>query len=212
MTKGIRSSSDALFASNVGMIANPEQGPTKFRRKVMDELMALHGISVSSAATHYNHSFKKVKAATPELVIGLGRAEDKKGGRKPKAVAAAVAVVAGADAGAATEVAAGAVPGAETPAVEQAAAEPAPVIPLFNVVKVKDGALVLGGVTQEVADALVAKAAANPKKAKLSILPVAVPEAAATEDAPTENLPAADTVETAPAAETAQAPQETEAA
>ena len=45
------------------------------------------GIPVTSAATHYNHSFQKCREANPELVAGLGRAEDKKGGRKPKEVA-----------------------------------------------------------------------------------------------------------------------------
>ncbi len=46
-------------------------------------LIVTHGISVASAATHYNHALKLAKAATPTEVEKLGRAEDKKGGRKP---------------------------------------------------------------------------------------------------------------------------------
>jgi hypothetical protein len=41
------------------------------------------GISVAAAATHYNHAFKTVKSADAKSVEGLGRPEDKKGGRKP---------------------------------------------------------------------------------------------------------------------------------
>ena len=60
-------------------------GNTEFRRAVMQFAMEEFGINIGAAATHYNHAFKVVKAATPELVADLGRPEDKKGGRKPKA-------------------------------------------------------------------------------------------------------------------------------
>jgi hypothetical protein len=60
-------------------------GNTEFRRGVMQYAMAEFEISLAAASTHYNDAFKKVKASNPELVLDLGRAEDKKGGRKPKA-------------------------------------------------------------------------------------------------------------------------------
>lgn len=65
-------------------------GNTEFRRGVMQYAMAEFDISLAAASTHYNDAFKKVKAANPELVQDLGRAEDKKGGRKPKVKAEAV--------------------------------------------------------------------------------------------------------------------------
>ena len=59
-------------------------GNTAFRKSVMCDIMEQFGITLASAATHYNHAFKLVKDLNNELVDGLGRAEDKKGGRKPK--------------------------------------------------------------------------------------------------------------------------------
>jgi hypothetical protein len=49
----------------------------------MQKAMEQFGISLASAATHYNHTLKFVKETDPTLVEGLGREEDKKGGRKP---------------------------------------------------------------------------------------------------------------------------------
>ena len=61
------------------------KGNTEFRKDVMCAIMTEHGVTLASAATHYNDAFKFVKELNAELVSGLGRAEDKKGGRKPKA-------------------------------------------------------------------------------------------------------------------------------
>lgn len=83
MTKGIRSYVIATFTAGLPALNNKEVNATKFRRDVMAQAVAAFEISVASAATHYNHALKLAKAATPELVAGLGRAEDKKGGRKP---------------------------------------------------------------------------------------------------------------------------------
>lgn len=79
-TNVIRAYSNAKFAELLPTRA--EVGNTKFRAAVMQAIVAEHGCSVASAATHYNFSFKEMKANSPELVKGLGRAEDKKGGRK----------------------------------------------------------------------------------------------------------------------------------
>lgn len=81
MTAGIRAFTIAKF--NELLPQRAELGNTEFRRSVMSAAMAMHGISLGSAATHYNHALKMAKANTPQLVEGLGRAEDKKGGRKP---------------------------------------------------------------------------------------------------------------------------------
>lgn len=97
MDKGIRPAARAKFVElneKRRRGVEPYTGPkanTIFRKEVMSFLMENFGISLASAATHYNEAFKLVKEATPELVAGLGRAEDKKGGRKPKAEGAAPA-------------------------------------------------------------------------------------------------------------------------
>lgn len=90
MDKGIRpfalnffTEQNALRVS--GQAYTGEKGNTMFRKAVMAKLMEEFGCTLAAAATHYNDAFKKVKAATPDLVAGLGRPEDKKGGRKPKA-------------------------------------------------------------------------------------------------------------------------------
>ena len=52
------------------------------------------GCTLAAAATHYNHAFIEARKASElegnealkELLVGLGRPEDKKGGRKKKAV------------------------------------------------------------------------------------------------------------------------------
>lgn len=83
MTMGIRAFTGVAFSATLPQLA--ELGPVAFRREVMDQAIMGFGISVASAATHYNHALKTMRAANPEAVKGLGRAEDKKGGRKPKA-------------------------------------------------------------------------------------------------------------------------------
>jgi len=81
MTQGIRAYTNNRFAFYLPQRA--EIGNTAFRAKVMNSVVTKFGISVASAATHYNHAFKAQKATDPASVEGLGRAEDKKGGRKP---------------------------------------------------------------------------------------------------------------------------------
>ena len=88
MDKGIRPACNAKFAELLPTRA--EVGNTAFRKNVMFYVMEEFGITLASAATHYNHSFQAVKAANPGLVEGLGRADDKKGGRKPKVKEVAV--------------------------------------------------------------------------------------------------------------------------
>jgi hypothetical protein len=106
------------------------------------------GITLASAATHYNHSFQAVKAVNPELVEGLGRADDKKGGRKPKVVAVPEAAVV-----------VPAVGGDVSDAGETAEAQT-----LFTVKKKGDDT-VIGTFSFEDATALVAKAKAAKKAA-----------------------------------------------
>lgn len=91
MDKGIRPAARNKFVElnelrrrGEGDYTGPKAN-TIFRKHVMCYLMDEFGITLASAATHYNEAFKLVKEATPELVSGLGRPEDKKGGRKPKA-------------------------------------------------------------------------------------------------------------------------------
>jgi hypothetical protein len=86
MDKGIRATCNFKFMELLPQRA--AMGNTAFRKAVMNHIVEEFGIPVTSAATHYNHSFQKCREASPELVEGLGRAEDKKGGRKPKAVVA----------------------------------------------------------------------------------------------------------------------------
>jgi hypothetical protein len=81
MTKGIREFTNTTFANTLPSLG--ELGPKQFRAEVMAMVVTAFGISIASAATHYNHALKQAKATNPEAVAGLGRAEDKKGGRKP---------------------------------------------------------------------------------------------------------------------------------
>jgi hypothetical protein len=80
MAQGIRSFTNARFAKFLPQL--PELGNTKFRKKVMDGVVTKFGISVQSAATHYNHALKQHRIIDPKAVAELGRPEDKKGGRK----------------------------------------------------------------------------------------------------------------------------------
>ncbi len=145
MDKGIRPEARAKFVELNEKRRRgeaPYTGPkanTVFRKAVMSHLMENFTISLASAATHYNEAFKLVKEATPELVSGLGRTDDKKGGRKPKAK---------------TEAPAAAAPVVETPKVV-----------LYTVKKKKDGSVVAADLTQEAAEELVAKAKAAKKSA-----------------------------------------------
>lgn len=90
--RGIRVNVNHKFAELLPQRA--ELGNTRFRAEVIAYAMDEFGITLASAATHYNHA--KIEAAkVPELAAqmeGLGRAEDKKGGRKPKAKVEGVVV------------------------------------------------------------------------------------------------------------------------
>lgn len=79
MTQGIRDFVNAKFGELLPQRA--EMGNTAFRKAVMQAAVAQFGITVASAATHYNHSLKTVRSLDPTLVEGLGRPEGKKGGR-----------------------------------------------------------------------------------------------------------------------------------
>ena len=81
MTQGIREFTNATFNATLPQLA--EMGNIAFRAEVMNQAIMAFGISVGSAATHYNHALKAARAANPEAVAKLGRPEDKKGGRKP---------------------------------------------------------------------------------------------------------------------------------
>jgi hypothetical protein len=81
MTQGIRKFTNDNFRATIPELAT--MTPAAFRAEVMGLSIVAFGISVASAATHYNHALKLAKAEIPELVTALGRAEDKKGGRKP---------------------------------------------------------------------------------------------------------------------------------
>lgn len=91
MDKGIRTGCNFKF--NEMLAKRAEIGNKAFRKHVIMWVVEEYGVSIASACTHYNHSFKEVKRVAPELVEGLGRPEDKKGGRKPKAKVEAVTVI-----------------------------------------------------------------------------------------------------------------------
>lgn len=81
MTMGIRDWSNNRFAFYLPQLQSNELNGTEFRRKVMDSVVRRFEISLASAATHYNHSLKMQRLADEKSVEGLGRPEDKKGGR-----------------------------------------------------------------------------------------------------------------------------------
>jgi hypothetical protein len=89
MDKGIRAFARTYFAEQNALRVKGEvySGPkanTAFRKAVMTKLMDEFGVTLASAATHYNEALIVVRKATPEAVEGLGRPADKKGGRKKK--------------------------------------------------------------------------------------------------------------------------------
>lgn len=165
MDKGIRPACNAKFVEALATRVNTREGNCAFRKNVMFYVMEEFGITLASAATHYNHSFQAVKLATPELVEGLGRADDKKGGRKPKAVVVAEAVAVLLSEGVKENTSTLTV--TVNPAADDSndAGETAPEQTVFTVKKKSDDT-VIGTFSFEDAKALVAKAAAA-KKAKL---------------------------------------------
>jgi len=102
MDKGIRAYARTFFAEQNALRVKGEvyTGPkanTAFRKAVMGKLMEEFGVTLASAATHYNEALISTRKATPEAVQGLGRPEDKKGGRKKKEAAPAAQAPAGAE-------------------------------------------------------------------------------------------------------------------
>jgi hypothetical protein len=189
MDKGIRPYCNAKFIASLATRVNSREGNTAFRKGIIASVMEEFGTTLASAATHYNHAFINAKAQ-PELstlLEGLGRADDKKGGRKPKAKAAPVETTteeAGVSLGELVGLCGDDVDADE----EQQAAAPVEqtlvsegvkentcthtvtINPpaLCSVYKKADGTLVAEGLTREQADALVAKAV-QAKKAKLEV-------------------------------------------
>ena len=171
MDKGIRPAANAKFVELLPTRA--EIGNTAFRKNVMFYLMEEFGCTNPATATHYNHAFQLVKASNPELVVGLGRPEGKNNGGRKKKVVVDTLVADSApqelcgplpDTATAEEV-------AEITAATDAEVAVADAVEaqLFNVVRKKDKSLVLLGVTRDVADAAVAKAASG-KKAALEVV------------------------------------------
>ena len=136
--KGIRVNVNHKFVELLSQRA--ALGNKRFRAEVIGYAMEEFGITLASAATHYNHAFKEAKKVPElaELLQGLGRAEDKKGGRKPKVKIVAVV---------------------EADVVEVQQTE-------FRVLRKSDNAVIAEALSFEAATALVAKAAAA-KKSKL---------------------------------------------
>ena len=194
MDKGIRGYVNNKFLELLPTRINTRAGNCAFRKTVMCDAMEQFTITLASASTHYNHSFieaqKAVAAGTMEakLLEGLGRAPDKKGGRKPKAKAVVEEVVAPvlllgytpAAVEAPTlpdyhatvaalelqgEQAAEAATAHQAVVVEEVAAE---VTKLFSVLTKKGDKLIASDITKDEAEAMVAKAA-RAKKAALYI-------------------------------------------
>lgn len=144
MDKGIRVNVNNKFAELLKE-RNASTDPARnkrFRRDVMQYAIDEFDCTVASAATHYNHALKLWQKQFPEQVEGLGRPEDKKGGRKKKVVAETGAAVNENDAGETGE--------AQT---------------VFTVKKKKDDSVVAEGLSLEDARALCVKAAAAKKAA-----------------------------------------------
>jgi hypothetical protein len=199
MDKGIRPAAIAQFAALLPTRVNTREGNTAFRKSVIAHLEENFGITHAAGATHYNHAFidARTRAATdPELaalLAGLGRPEDKKGGRKKKAVAPAAPSVIPTPVGALLQnfINAGVVQGPQQPTPEAAVlgeapdneaspqetveeaqeeAQPEQATPtLYSVRKVQKGTVVAEGLTLEQANELIAAAAAA-KKAKLELV------------------------------------------
>lgn len=144
MDKGIRVNVNNKFLellpmrTNAAFATSPTKANTAFRKAVIAYAMEEFGITLASAATHYNHAFQEARKLTDptvkELLVGLGRDEDKKGGRKPKAK---IETVEGTE----------------------------PVQTEFTVKKKSDGTIIAENISFEAAQELVAKAKAAKKAA-----------------------------------------------
>jgi hypothetical protein len=191
--KGIRPETIRKFRELLPTRENTRAGNTVFRKTVMAHIMENFGITLASAATHYNHAFidakelAKTDATIAAQLEGLGRPEDKKGGRKPKPVApavtapsviptpnllqnmlAAIPVISTAAALVGIEGMQEEAVQDETQVEEPAAEEEAPV-QKYSVCKSSTKEVVCSDLTLEEAEALIAKAAAA-KKAKLELV------------------------------------------
>jgi len=164
MDKGIRSGVNYKFNEMLPQLATI--GGKAFRKEILYWAVENYGITIASACTHYNHSFQNAKKATPELVKGLGRPDDKNNGGRKKKVAVVVdaapanffpvggfLLLAGPEA-----------PAAETPVAEFVDAESVAQTE-FKVCKKSDGTVVCEGLSFEEARDLVAKAKAAKKAA-----------------------------------------------
>lgn len=132
----------------------------QWRKSLLAELIEQFDITVASASTHYNHAFIEARKlaqqpgneALAAQLVGLGRPEDKKGGRKKKAQPAEAAAPG-------TEV-------EETPTTEVALPDAEEFAELrYSVYRKKDDELVAQDLTREEADALIEKARAAKKAA-----------------------------------------------
>lgn len=196
MDKGIRPACNAKFLELIPTRVNTREGNTAFRKTVIAFVMEEFGATLASAATHYNHAFinaRALAATNAELaqqLVGLGRPEDKKGGRKPKAKPEAAPATPAAtedntpitaaellglvntdeDMPPAAQITLAASQVGLENLQQDAPQEPeTPAAPqTFSVYKVAKGTLVAEGLTREQADELVEKAAAA-KKAKLEV-------------------------------------------
>jgi hypothetical protein len=166
MDKGIRPFAISKFIALAPARVNDRAGNTAFRKSLIATLMEEFGITLASAATHYNHAFIEAKKTHPALCEGLGRAEDKKGGRKAKSTVEATT--------ADTALTVGEVLESNLHSTEEIAEEAAPVAPAapvqkYSVCKSSDKTVVCGDLTMEEAVALIDKAA-KAKKAKLELV------------------------------------------
>lgn len=82
MSKGIRAYTVTRFAKHLVAFVAAELTARDFRRKVCNDVAKKFDISLSAAGAHYNYALQSAKLADPKAVEGLGRPEDKKGGRK----------------------------------------------------------------------------------------------------------------------------------
>ena len=164
MDRGIRQGVNAKFAELLPQLS--VLGGKTFRRTILDHAVEAFGVTMASASTHYNFALHEAKKADAALV--LGRSPEKNNGGRKKGSTKAVTpsallanfVKAGTVIPAVAKVVASQseVAASDEKALEEAAAT-------LYTVKRKDGTIVAEGVSQEVADELVAKAKAAKKGA-----------------------------------------------
>ena len=194
LDKGIRAFCDAKFIELLPTRENSRLGNMAFRKSVREAVMEAFGCTGAAASTHYNHSFieARKKPELAELLQGLGRPEDKKGGRKPKPPIAATTETT--PEATPTEGAAETAPteGAEDGTIEEV---PNPngwdskLVPPTYSVRKKDGTVIASGLTQEQAQELIEKAK-KAKKGAMEMEAETAPESTAQEPQPEAETPA----------------------